>query len=66
MIAEWFYWLTGEIGRCFNNATLMRDHTYEEDIVVGTFAIWFILFMMFLLFICSFILWRLSEKENKE
>ncbi len=64
MIAEWFYWLTGEIGRCFNNAALMREHTYEEDIITGTFMIWFMLFMMFCICVCLFVLWRLSDKEN--
>lgn len=64
MIVEWFYWLTGELGRGFNNFILMREHTHEEDIITGTFMIWFMLFLMFCICVCLFILWRLSEKEN--
>ena len=63
MIAEWFYWLTSEMGRCFNNAAFMREHTYEDDIVTGTFILWFFILILFLLVICLFILFLIDERK---
>lgn len=65
MIAEWFFWLTGEIGKGFNNATLMREHTHSEDVSMGVCIIWLLFIIVLLMAIVLAISCALENKGKR-
>lgn len=61
--AEWLLLVTELIGRNFNNATLMREHSQAEDMVTGNLALWFILACVVIISVCLAGLLHIKKKE---
>ena len=64
MISEWLYWLTCEMGGCFNNAVGMKNEPYS-NLLSGITILWMLVPLMVALIVCLTTLLRIHRKENK-